>query len=137
MSTPQEQPNVTVTPVPDVNLVSDGEDKEIVNLEAVARLVKVKLDKDLVEAKVRNQNEGIMQKKQEWVNHQAVAKNKKEDKEAAEVPQKVDEEAKKKVLVLPLVSFFCLSSLVAWKLTWFPVWASCSTRERNSRAIQA
>ena len=54
----QEQPNTTMTPVPDVTLVSKGEDEEIVNLEAVARAVKAKLDQDLVEAQA--QNEGIV-----------------------------------------------------------------------------
>ena len=58
MSMSQEQPNTTMTPVPDVTLVSNGEDEEIVNLEAVARAVKAKLDQDLVEAQA--QNEGIV-----------------------------------------------------------------------------
>ena len=48
----QEQSIVTVTPAPD--MVSDGKDEEIVDLEAIAREAKVKLDKDLVEAKVWN-----------------------------------------------------------------------------------
>ena len=72
---PQDQPNVTVTPIPDITLVSNGQDKDIINLEAMA-----KLEKDLVDAKV--QNEGTAQKKQEWANCQAVAKEKKEDEEA-------------------------------------------------------
>ena len=38
MSTSQKQSNATVMPVPDVTLVSDGDDKEVVNLEAVARV---------------------------------------------------------------------------------------------------
>ena len=66
MSTSQEQSNVTVMLAPDATMVLDGKDEEIVDLEAVAREAKAKLDKDLVEAKVRN--DGIAWKKQEWVN---------------------------------------------------------------------
>ena len=93
---PQEQPNATMMPIPDVTLVSDGEDEDIVDLEAMARAATAKLEKDLAEAKAWNK--GIAQKKQEWVNHQAVAKKKKEDEEAAEAKWKVDKDAKKKVL---------------------------------------
>ena len=110
MSTPQEKSNATMTPVPDVTLVSDSEDKDIVDLEAVAREATAKLEKDLVDVKVWN--EGIMWKKQEQVNRLAVAKKKKEDKESVEAQQKVDEAAKKKVLVQPPVIFICLPSLV-------------------------
>ena len=66
-----------------------------------------------------------------------VAKKKKEDEEVAEAQRKADRDAKKKGLVQPPVSFFCLSSSVVWKLTWFPVWAGCSTHKCNSRAVQA
>ena len=104
---PQEKSKVTVTPVPDVTLVSDGEDEEIINLEAIARAAMAKLEKDLADAKV--QNDEIVQKKQERVNCLAVVKKKKEDEEAAEVQRKADEEAKKKGSVHPLVSSFaCL-----------------------------
>ena len=101
MSTPQEKFNATVTPVPDVTLVSGGEEEDIVDLEAVAREAMAKLEKDLADTKARN--EGIMWKKQERANRQAVVKKKKEDKEVAEAKWKADEEAKKKVLVQPLV----------------------------------
>ena len=112
MSTPQEQPNVTMMPVPDITLVSDGEgeDENIVDLEAVARAAMAKLEKDLADAKVRN--ERIMRKKQEWAVHQAVVKKKKEDEEAAEAQQKADKAAKKKVPVQPPASFICLPSSV-------------------------
>ena len=102
----QEQPNTTMTPVPDVTLVSDSKDKEIVDLEAVTRVVKAKLDQDLAEAQVRN--EGIVRRKQEWTHCQAAAKKKKEDEEAAEAQQKADEATKKKGSEQPLVSFACL-----------------------------
>ena len=82
MSTPQAQPNTTMTPVPDVTQVSDGKDEEVVDLEAMARAAMAKLVKDLVEAKAWN--EGIMQKKQEQANCQAAVKRKKEDEEAVE-----------------------------------------------------
>ena len=131
---PQEQPNTTVMLVPDVNLVSNSKDEEIVDLEAIARLAKAKLEEDL--AKVKTWNDEIAWKKPEQANCLAAAKKKKDDEEVAEVKWKADE-AKKKVLVPPPVSFFCLSSLVVQKLTWFPVWAGRSAQERNGRAIQA
>ena len=121
MSTSQEQLNATMMPVPDVTQVSDGEDEEVVDLEAMARAVMAKLEKDLVEAKARN--EGIIWKKQEWANCQAAAK-KKEDEEVAEAQWKVDEAAKKSEKGLGAASGkFCLSSPVVQKLTWFPVWS--------------
>ena len=123
MSSHQEKSKETVTPVPDVTTMSDGKDEEVVDLEAVARLAKAKLDQDLVDARVRN--EGITQKKQEQADR---LRKKKEDKDAAEAQWKLDEAAKavKKVPVQPLVSSVCLLS---WgqKLTWFPDWASSST----------
>ena len=100
MSTHQEKPNETVTPVPDITLVSDSEDEEVVDLEAVSRAAKAKLEEDLAKAKTRNVE--IAWKKQAQVDH--LAKKKKEDKEAAEVQWNVDEAAKKKVLVPPPVS---------------------------------
>ena len=54
MSTHQEKLNKTVMLVPDINLVSDGEDKEVIDLEAVARAAKVKLEEDLAKAKTQN-----------------------------------------------------------------------------------
>ena len=101
MFTHQEKPNENVTPVPDVTLVSDGEgeDKNIVDLEAVARVATAKLEKDLADAKARKNR--IMWKKQEWVDR---LKKKKEDEEAAGAKKKADEEARKKVLVQPPVS---------------------------------
>ena len=129
----REKPNETVMPVPDVTLVSDGkgEDENIVNLEAVARAATAKLEKDLVDAKA--QNDRIAQKKQERVD---CLKKQKEDEEAAEVKKKVDEEARKKVPVQPLVSSVW-SVLLGRKLTSLPDWAGCSTRERDSGAVQA
>ena len=47
MSSHQEKSKETMTPVPDVTAVSDDKDEEVVDLEAVARLVKAKLDQDL------------------------------------------------------------------------------------------
>ena len=121
MSTPQEKSNETVMPVPDVTLVSDGEDEEVVDLEAVARLAKAKLKEDFAKAKTRN--EEITRKKQARADG---LKKEKEDKEVAEAQRKVDEAAKKKVPVQPPVSsvFACL--LGGRKLTWFPDWAGCS-----------
>ena len=102
-------------PVPDVTTVSDGEDEEVVDLEAVARLVKAKLDQDLADARVWN--EGIARKKQEQADR---LRKKKEDEDAVEAQRKLDEAAKaaKKFPVQPLVSSVCLSSW-GWKLTWF------------------
>ena len=124
MSTSQKKSNVTVMPVPDITLVSDSEDKEVVDLEAIARVATVKLEKDLVEAKV--QNDRIMQKKQEWANQLAVVKKKKEDKEAAEAHRKVYKDAKKRGSVQPPVSFLACLLWQFRMLTWFPIWAGCS-----------
>ena len=109
MSTHQEKSNETMMPVPDVTLVSDseGKDENIIDLEAVARVAMAKLEKDLADAKVWN--EKIVRKKQEQVDH---LKKKKEDEEVAEAQWKVDEAAKKNVLVPPPVSvIFLLSSV--------------------------
>ena len=51
---------MTVMPIPDITLVSNGEDEEVIDLEAVARVAPAKLEKDLVEVKA--QNDGITQK---------------------------------------------------------------------------
>ena len=102
MSSHQERPKETVTPVLDVTIVSYDEDE--VDLEAVARLAKAKLDQDLADARVRN--EGIAWKKQEWVDR---LRKKKEDEDAAEAQWKLDEAAKaakKKALVQPPVRLF-------------------------------
>ena len=105
----QEKSNKTIMPVPDVTLVSDGEgeDENIVDLEAVARVATAKLEKDLVDAKA--QNKRIAWKKQEWADR---LKKKKEDEEVVEAQWKVDEAAKKKVPVPPLVSVVYLPSSV-------------------------
>ena len=114
MSSHQEKPKETVTPVPAVTIVSDDEDE--VDLEAVARLAKAKLDQDL--ADVRARNEGIARKKQERADR---LRKKKEDEDAAEAQRKLDEAAKatKKVPVAPPVRSSFLS-LRSWKLTCFP-----------------
>ena len=53
MSLHQEKSNETMMPVPNVTLVSDGKgkDKNIVDLEAVARAATAKLEKDLADTK--------------------------------------------------------------------------------------
>ena len=90
--------------------MSDGEDEEVVDLEAVARLVKAKLDQDLADARVWN--EGIAWKKQEQADR---LRKKKEDEDAAEAQRKLDEatKARKKVPVAPPV---CSSFSVFKKL---------------------
>ena len=108
MSTHQEKSNETVMPVPDITLVSDSEDKEVVDLEAMAQAAKVKLEEDLAKAKMWNDE--IAQKKQAWAD--CLAKKKKEDEEAAEAQQKADEAAKKKVPVPTPVSVIYLPPLV-------------------------
>ena len=112
--------------------MSNSEDDEIVDLEAITRLAKVKLDQDLVDARARN--EGIAWKKQERVDR---LRKKKEDEDAAEAQRRLDEAAKaaKKVPVQPLVSSVCLSSW-GWKLTCFPDWARSAAWERDGGAVQ-
>ena len=130
MPSHQEKSKQTMAPVPDVNIMSDDEDK--VDLEAVTRLVKVKLDQDLADVKARNKR--ITRKKQEWADR---LRKQKEDEDAKEAQRQLDEAAKaaKKIPVQPLVSPVCLSSW-GWKLTWLPGWASGSARECNGGAIQ-
>ena len=132
MSSHQEKSKETVMPVPDVTTISNTEDEEVVDLEAVARLAKAKLDQDL--ADVRARNEGIAWKKQEQVDR---LRKKKEDEDMAEAQRKLDEAAKaaKRVPVQPLVSLVFLSSW-GWKLTWLPGWASSPAQERDSGAVQ-
>ena len=91
MSSHQEKSKETVTPVPDITIVSDGKDEEVIDLEAVTRLAKEKLDQDLADARV--QNEGITWKKQERVDHLR-KKKEDEDEDAAEAQQKLDEATK-------------------------------------------
>ena len=92
----------------------EGEDEDVVDLEAVARAATAKLEKELTEAKVWN--ERITQKKQAWVDH---LRKKKEDEDVAEVKRKLDEAAKamKKVPVQPPVRFILPVFLESRKLT--------------------
>ena len=109
MSSHQEKTNETITPVPDITVVTDGkgEDEDVVDLEAVARAATAKLEKDLAEAKTWN--ERIARKKQERADR---LRKKKEDEDAKEAQQKLDEATKamKKVPVQPPVHLICLSS---------------------------
>ena len=105
MSSHQEKSKETVVSVPDVTIVSN--DKDEVDLEAVARLVKAKLDQDLVDVKV--QNKRIVRKKQEWVD---CLRKQKEDEDVKEAQRKLDEATKatKKVPVQPPVNLVVLLS---------------------------
>ena len=104
MSSHQEKANETMSPVPDVTVLTDGEDED--DLEAVARVAAAKLVKDLVELK--KWNEQIAQKKQERAD---LLRKQKEDADAREAQRKLDEAAKarEKVLVAPLVCSSFLS----------------------------
>ena len=114
MSSHQEKPKETVTPVPAITIVSDDEDE--VDLEAVERVAAAQLARDLAAAKRRN--EWIAQKKQERAD---LLRKQKEDENAREAQRKLDEAAKarKKVPVEPPVRSSFLS-LRSWKLTCFP-----------------
>ena len=115
MSSHQEKTNETVSPVPDVTVLTDGEgENEVVDLEAVPRVAAAKLEKDLVEAKTWNKR--IAWKKQERAD---CLQKKKEDEDAKEAQRKLDEATKaaKKVLVQPLVCFILPVFLESWKLT--------------------
>ena len=114
MSSHQEKTNETVSPVPDVTVLTDGEGEDEVDLEAVARAAAAKLEKDLAEAKMRN--ERITQKKQERADR---LQKKKEDEDAKEAQRKLDEAAKaaKKVPVEPPVRFILPDFLGSRKLT--------------------
>ena len=84
-----------------------SEDKEVVDLEAITRLAKEKLDQDLADA--RAWNEGIAQKKQERAD---CLRKQKEDEDVKEAQQKLDEATKatKRVPVQPPVSLVFLLS---------------------------
>ena len=114
MSSHQEKPKETVTPVLAVTIVSDDEDK--VDLEAVERVAAAQLVRDLVAAKRRN--EQIAQKKQERAE---LLRKQKEDEDTREAQRKLDEatKARKKVPVEPPVRSSFLSSR-SWKLNCFP-----------------
>ena len=115
MSSCQEKTNETITPVPDITVVTDSEGKdEVVDLEAVARAAAAKLERDLAEAKTRN--ERIAWKKQERADR--LWKHK-EDEDAKEAQRKLDEAAKaaKKVPVEPPVRFILPDFLGSRKLT--------------------
>ena len=45
----QEKSNTTVTPIPDITMVSDSKDEEVINLEAITREAAVKLERDLAD----------------------------------------------------------------------------------------
>ena len=128
MSSHQEKPKETMTPVPDVTVVSDDEDE--VDLEAVARLVKPKLDQDLADARARNK--GITRKKQERADR---LRKKKEDEDAAEAQRKLDEAAKarKKVPVAPPVcsSFSVFKKLGIDLLSRLSQWFHSRARRRG------
>ena len=115
MSSHQEKTNETMSPVPDVTVLTDGEgEDEVVDLEAVARVAAAKLEKDLAEVKMRN--ERITRKKQERADH---LWKKKEDEDAKEAQRKLDEATKavKKVPVQPPVRFILPVFLESQKLT--------------------
>ena len=114
MSSHQEKTNETVSPVPDVTVLTDGKGEDEVDLEAVARAAATKLEKDLAE--VKTQNERITRKKQERVDR---LQKKKEDEDVKEAQQKLDEAAKarKKVPVEPPVCSILPVFLESWKLT--------------------
>ena len=125
MSSHQEKTNKTVSPVPDVTVLTDSEgEDEVVDLEAMARAAAAKLEKDLAEAKTRNKR--IAQKKQERADR---LWKQKEDEDAKEAQWKLDEAAKaaKQVPVEPPVHFILPVFLESQKLTSFPDWASGST----------
>ena len=111
MSSHQEKTNKTVSPVPDVTVLTDSEgEDEVVDLEAMARAAAAKLEKDLAEAKTWN--ERIARKKQERADR---LQKKKEDEDAKEAQRKLDEAAKK-VPVEPPVRFILPVILESRKL---------------------
>ena len=114
MSSHQEKPKETMTPVPAITIMSDDEDE--VDLEAMDRVAAAQLARDLAAAKRRN--ERIAQKKQERAD---LLRKQKEGEDAREAQWKLDEAAKarKKVLVEPPVCSFFVSSR-SRKLTCFP-----------------
>ena len=80
MSTSQDKSIATVMPVPDFDMASDGKDEQVINLVAIAREATAKLEKDLADVKMWNDE--IAWKKQEWVDQKAAAKKCKEDEDA-------------------------------------------------------
>ena len=80
MSSHQEKTNETMSPVPDVTVLTDGEDQ--VDLEAMERVAAAQLARDLAAAK--RQNERIAQKKQERAD---LLRKQKEDEDAREAQQ--------------------------------------------------
>ena len=114
MSSHQEKTNETVSPVPDVTVLMDGEGEDEVDLEAVARAAAAKLEKDLAEAKTWNKR--ITWKKQERVD---CLQKKKEDEDTKEAQRKLDEAVKatKKVPVEPPVRSILPVFLESRKLT--------------------
>ena len=95
MSTPQEKLNMTMTPIPNADMVSDGEDEWVIDLEAVAREAITKLKKDLVDTKAWNDK--IVRKKQEWADQKKEAERQhQEDTDKVAAKKKVDEATKKK-----------------------------------------
>ena len=115
MSLHQEKTNETVSLVPDVTVLTDGEVE--VDLEAMERVAAAQLARDLAAAKRRN--ERIAQKKQERAD---LLRKQKEDEDAREAQRKLDEAAKarKKVPVAPPVCSSFSVFLRIWKLTCFP-----------------
>ena len=115
MSSHQEKTNETMSPVPDVTILTDDEgEDEVIDLEAMARAATAKLEKDLAEAKTWN--ERITRKKQERADR---LRKKKEDEDAKEAQWKLGEAAKaaKKVPVQPPVRFILPVFLESRKLT--------------------
>ena len=93
--------NVTLT-----DMVSDGEDKQIVDLDAIAREAQVKLEKDLADTKAWNDK--IAQKKQQHADQKKEVERQHQedvDKKVARlvVKEKADEATKKKGSVQPPV----------------------------------
>jgi hypothetical protein len=128
MSTHQEKPN---EPVLDVTVVTDGEDEDVVDLEAVASLAKAKLEEDLAKAKARNDR--IARKKQERADRLAAEKLK-ADREAAEAQRKRDEaaKAKKKVPVeTPVRSFYVFKKSETDLLSRLNRWFRLRARRRG------
>ena len=115
MPSHQEKANETMSPVPDVTVLTDGKDE--VDLEAVARVATAKLAKDLAELKKRN--ERIAQKKQERAD---LLRKQKEDEDTREAQRKLDEAAKarRKVPVAPPVHSTLSVFVRSRKLTCFP-----------------
>ena len=128
MSSHQEKTNETVSPVPDITVLTDGEDE--VDLEAMERVAAAQLARDL--AAVKRRNEQIAQKKQERAD---LLQKQKEDEDAREAQRKLDEatKARKKVLVAPLVcsSFSVFKKLEIDLLSRLSQWFRLRARRRG------